>query len=398
MAEDSLKLYLNGELIGSKEDITDLEIANGLPLMIGLSTKLSAKLDGQLDDLRMYNYALSADEVAAAFAETGIEPHGLVAHWKFDESSFLFASDEMGSSGGTLLNMDGTEWVAGQLGNAIDFAAASDSAYIQVQNNKFVEFDSTESFSISFMVKADPVANTDEQQIVMKGAFGVDEAQGWAGKWYGIQFKSGELRIAVDDNVNKTQLGVKIGDFYPSNEWVHVVGVRDGAEDSLKLYLNGKLIGTKEDATDLDIASGLPLFIGANVKQEKQLDGQLDDLRLYNHALSADDVAELFAETGIVTSLASTTETVPTEYSLMQNYPNPFNPVTTIEFHLKKAGKSELTLFNSLGQKVQTLVNEELPAGVHKVTMQANNLSSGIYFYKIESGSFVQVRKMVLIK
>jgi hypothetical protein len=72
--------------------------------------------------------------------------------------------------------------------------------------------------------------------------------------------------------------------------------------------------------------------------------------------------------------------------------------VTNIEFHLTKPGKTELIMFNTLGQKVKTLISKDLAAGVHKVTVQAENLSSGVYFYKLKSGDFVQVKKMILVK
>ena len=88
----------------------------------------------------------------------------------------------------------------------------------------------------------------------------------------------------------------------------------------------------------------------------------------------------------------------PRSYSLEQNYPNPFNPVTTIIFNLSKSGKTELSIYNVLGQKVATVVNKELTAGSHKYQFKASNLSSGIYFYKIQSNDFVQIKKMMLLK
>lgn len=89
---------------------------------------------------------------------------------------------------------------------------------------------------------------------------------------------------------------------------------------------------------------------------------------------------------------------VPTVYNLEQNYPNPFNPNTIISYSLPKAGTVKLEVFNSLGQKVVTLVDQNMPIGNHSINFDSKNLSSGVYFYRIESGGFVQVRSMVLIK
>jgi hypothetical protein len=88
----------------------------------------------------------------------------------------------------------------------------------------------------------------------------------------------------------------------------------------------------------------------------------------------------------------------PTAYKLDQNYPNPFNPSTLISFTLPEAGITNLVIFNSLGQEIATLVNGQLEAGSHKYNFNAKNLTSGIYFYKLESENFVQVRKMMLLK
>jgi type IX secretion system substrate protein len=88
----------------------------------------------------------------------------------------------------------------------------------------------------------------------------------------------------------------------------------------------------------------------------------------------------------------------PSEFTLYQNYPNPFNPSTTIKYALPEAGEVKLVLFNMLGEEVAVLVNELKEAGVHDVDFNASDLGSGIYFYKLESSSFVSVKKMMLVK
>jgi hypothetical protein len=86
------------------------------------------------------------------------------------------------------------------------------------------------------------------------------------------------------------------------------------------------------------------------------------------------------------------------KFELTQNYPNPFNPTTTIQFQLPQTGMVKLTLYNILGQEIKTLVNETKEAGTHTVNFDASELNSGVYIYKIESGSFTQTRKMTLVK
>ncbi len=86
------------------------------------------------------------------------------------------------------------------------------------------------------------------------------------------------------------------------------------------------------------------------------------------------------------------------EYTLSQNYPNPFNPSTQINYTLKNSGHVTLKVFDVLGRTVATLVNQDQNAGIHTVQFDASNFSSGIYFYRLESGSFVQTNKMMLLK
>ncbi|OGU75797.1 MAG: hypothetical protein A2V93_06155 [Ignavibacteria bacterium RBG_16_34_14] len=89
---------------------------------------------------------------------------------------------------------------------------------------------------------------------------------------------------------------------------------------------------------------------------------------------------------------------VPSKFELSQNYPNPFNPNTTISYSLPKTSHVSLRVYNTLGQEVAALVNGIKEAGNHKIDFNASNLNSGIYFYKLETGNFNEVKKMTLIK
>lgn len=85
-------------------------------------------------------------------------------------------------------------------------------------------------------------------------------------------------------------------------------------------------------------------------------------------------------------------------YQLYQNYPNPFNPVTNINFYLPERSYVKITVFNLLGLQVAQLVNESREAGTHTVTFDGSDLAGGIYFYKLETGKFIQTRKLTLLK
>jgi hypothetical protein len=94
----------------------------------------------------------------------------------------------------------------------------------------------------------------------------------------------------------------------------------------------------------------------------------------------------------------SITSAIPEDYLLYQNYPNPFNPVTKISYSIPKASFVTLKVYNVLGKEVTRLVNESKEAGYYDLNFDATNLGSGIYFYKIEAGSFIQTKRMLLIK
>ncbi len=163
----------------------------------------------------------------------------------------------------------------------------------------------------------------------------------------------------------------------------------EGVEQSFFMY------DTKSGHLDLTSArlsneefSGDELFVitfTARSDAAFDLDGVLMDFRDAN--LGEIDVQ--FNATKVVE--------LPTSYSLSQNYPNPFNPTTTIEFALPVAGQYNLTIYNITGQVVESF-DGSADAGVVSIVWDASRYSSGVYFYKLEAGTFSATRKMVLIK
>jgi len=107
-------------------------------------------------------------------------------------------------------------------------------------------------------------------------------------------------------------------------------------------------------------------------------------------------------ENGTV-ALATTASTVPREYALNQNFPNPFNPDTKIQFALPNNGHVQLAVYNVLGQMVRTLVDQDMTAGNHTVNWDGKNgdgqqVSSGIYFYRVSADNFSATKKMMMLK
>jgi hypothetical protein len=88
----------------------------------------------------------------------------------------------------------------------------------------------------------------------------------------------------------------------------------------------------------------------------------------------------------------------PENFKLYQNYPNPFNPSTKIKYSIPKSSQVQIKIFDILGNEIETLVNEEKSAGTYEITWNATNLTSGIYLYQLQAGSFIDTKKMILLK
>jgi len=91
-------------------------------------------------------------------------------------------------------------------------------------------------------------------------------------------------------------------------------------------------------------------------------------------------------------------ETIPNDFILMQNYPNPFNPATTISFSIPAPSYVSLRVFNLLGKEVAQIISEEMPAGRHSKQWNAADLTSGVYFYRLQSGDFVETKRLMMLK
>ena len=109
------------------------------------------------------------------------------------------------------------------------------------------------------------------------------------------------------------------------------------------------------------------------------------------------DDGRLYLGESILTGIEND-KTIPGQFILYQNYPNPFNPSTVIRYTIPETGFVKLKILNILGQEIRTLVNATQTAGEYKITFNAQNLSAGVYFYRLETGTFTQTKKLILLK
>jgi photosystem II stability/assembly factor-like uncharacterized protein len=119
---------------------------------------------------------------------------------------------------------------------------------------------------------------------------------------------------------------------------------------------------------------------------------------LHGVVVGEDGVVLATKNGGIVTIVERTAASTPTDPGLQQNYPNPFNPSTTINYSLPRSSRVILRIYDVLGREVRTLVDEKQNAGSHNIMFRAGNLPSGVYFYRLEAGTFSETKKLLLLK
>lgn len=195
----------------------------------------------------------------------------------------------------------------------------------------------------------------------------------------------------------------------------NLANYRDGGSDTLTLSAvpndtmvrkqEGELTHTHPKLFSNDTVSWVIRYTASNVTGIDTLyatgnstnnNNEADTLDQWNWSLNKN--IRVYNPIGIINI-----STVAKEFSISQNYPNPFNPVTTIRFAIPSNDKSQtsnvkLVVFDILGRKVATLVNQQLKPGTYEVKWNGSNYSSGIYYYRIESENFVDLKKMIMVK
>jgi len=175
--------------------------------------------------------------------------------------------------------------------------------------------------------------------------------------------------------------------------------VYDSASATIKAYKNGVLSATVPQSAPLNLSAGSGFRVGG-YGSNAGLNGKMDEFRVYRRALSPAEVlgtwnVDLNPNPTVITPVNAP---VPEDFLLEQNYPNPFNAITNVKFKISNADNVKLTVFDILGKEVAVLVNQWLLPGIYETKFNAENITSGIYFYKMTAGDFSDVKKMILIK
>jgi hypothetical protein len=282
-ASGDMKLYLDGVEVASGSHAVGgaVDVDPSVPVAIGANGTAERFFNGILDDVRVYDRALSSDEIA----ELAKLP-GPIAHWKLDETSGPTAVDSEGSHDGTWTN-DPVP-APGVIDGGLDFDGSND--YVDAGT-----FDvSGSGITMMGWFNAEAIA-TDDGRIVSK-ANGPNEGDAWwqlsttdagASRFLRMRIKAGGTTTTFADNsVNLV-----------TDQWYFAVGTYDSASGSMKLYLDGVEVrsGTHVVGGALDTNASVPVALGANGSAERFFNGILDDVRVYDYALDAGAIADYYA-------------------------------------------------------------------------------------------------------
>ena len=322
----------------------------------------------------------------------------LVGFWTFDDStavdSSLYGNDGI-LNGNPMI-------ISGMKGSALYFDGIDDEVFIWDSNS----LDTDSSMTISLCIMPDTVNSGGAKPM---------------SKWYSSP-QQGDwiLSLSSRDSCNGTCVSYYFGfanysvygttngwfsigphniDYYLKlGEWNFIAVTFDTG--FVNLYYNGELIYTdttiikytslgEYGTDDIHIGRFHSGYPGYSFK------GGLDEIRIYNRSLSSSEVNNIYNQ---VTSVENNINRITLQFELTQNYPNPFNPGTIIQFRIPNFEFVNLKVYDVLGNEVTTLVNEDKPAGTYEITWYAEDLPSGVYFYQLSAGSYIQSKKMLLLK
>ncbi len=158
--------------------------------------------------------------------------------------------------------------------------------------------------------------------------------------------------------------------------------------------------GTNSDSVRINANDGQSTQYTLDLSKNSAWTGRIEQLRVdpIGNASSGTVNLEQIKLSTTITAVNEKNSDLPKTYSLSQNYPNPFNPSTQIKYGLPKEGMVTIKVYNTLGQEVTTLVNQEQKPGYYTLTFEASRFASGVYFYRIQAGSYSLTKKMLLLK
>jgi hypothetical protein len=398
LKQDSVKLYINGERVAALKDCAT-KIGSSLPLVIGNNSVQTNKLKGKIDELSVYNYAMGPEQIMAAY----------MAYTAPAVKKCLFLSED--PDPGFSTDAELIAWMK----------TLYDVTIEDVDNTKgaspVVTLQSILDAKYDFIFVSESVGSSDAANfkgfsvpVFLTELWGSRlEVMAWVANNTGTYGNTvaGETKIKIVDGSLPLAAG------YATDTELTLVTDSGNSTDyltytkpSVDCIKVGVLSADPTKVVVLGVEKGTVLYNKADTK-----DGSLvSNARCAAVGINANankfmtDDAKKLIQAGITWITSSSTGVEeqgfakPDGFALSQNYPNPFNPETTIEFVLNKAQNTKIGIFDLTGRLVVMLVDGKMKQGKHGIRFNAVNLPSGVYFCKMETEEFVQIRKMTLMK
>jgi len=315
---------------------------------------------------------------------------GLVAYWKVDENSGTRAEDFAGSHDGTLVNGPAWRPNGGKIGGALDFDGVDD--YVAIGK---IDVEGGTGLTLALWFKADDFGASYARFIAK-----VTETQ----DHYWLLSTSDDgtvLRFNLKAGDSTTVLKTSTGQIQ-TERWYHIAATYDG--NRMRIYKNGVEVAGINKSGSVNTNPNVLAVIGNQPPAAGSwpFDGLIDDVRIYNRALSSTEIATI-ANPVLTGQSGNSLQEFPTAYELNQNYPNPFNPSTTISYSLPKSSQVRLTIYDLNGRLVYKLVDEFQSAGRYKITWNGVNakgiaVPSGVYYSRLRASNHTRSRKMTFLK
>jgi len=358
---------------------------------LSVTTDLSDGIIAVWTDVRSGDFDIYCSQVDAngVFA-AGQHEVGLIADYRFTGN----ASDSAYQNNATVFNATLTQDRFGNLNSAYEFNGIN--AYISAPSTFLLESPHYELTQTAWVnVYNWGLSGNSFVPIIMKSDSSANAFQ------YRLALSPNTVITSINNWLNTVwQTGFNMN----LNEWYMITSVLK--EDTVSTYVNNEYVGFTLLNGPISY-DNKPLEIGRDVPGTTEyFYGKLDDIKIFNRALSYQEVINLY-EYGTTDVKDETSHIIPSGFSLEQNYPNPFNPSTKIRYSIPDVGsglaQTVLKVYDVLGNEVAALVNEEKPAGVYEVEFNVAQVSrpelaSGIYFYQLRAGSFVETKKMMILK
>ncbi|GAL86408.1 LamG domain protein jellyroll fold domain protein [Sporocytophaga myxococcoides] len=370
----SMKLYIDGQLEATASTSNKAPSYAKAPYYAVLGARGLEEiqfLTGKLDEVRIYNYALSMDEIDELY--NSYTCNKLVAFYPFTGDIIdVSGNGNNGTSHGATLTTD-------RCGNENSAYHFDGSSYISLPTKDFINSNYTYAMWVSF----DHLNSV--ETVISIGANGGDQSiqvnssvAGWAGGGY---------------NSDGTVTGAIPGKYPSVDSWYHVILTRDNS--SMKLYVNGQLEATASTSNKAPSYAKAPYYavLGARGLEEIQfLKGKLDEVRVYNYALSTDEIGELYNSYSCGTS-AIDDQSVGEH--LLEVFPNPADGKFFVKYDRNRLAVSKITINSAIGETISTIEDAET---TQNFEIQLNGQPSGIYFVSFKTLDGAIFTKRVLLK